>query len=600
MMENRNDPILMGIDGGTGGIRVGLYDKKGSCLCFVSEEYKTDFPKPGWAQQDPCDWWKTLKTAIGKVLEKADIVPEKISALACDTTCTSVVVCLKDGTPLKKWTPIAPAKDLYYNKGQFYDLRCTYSNTIHFDGYYNGQFHTIYGLYINKDSVDIEKSANEKYIGLFSVDYSEASSYKNINIKDSFIRGAYGVGGIIGYSVATIEHCTVDAFIEGDGNHDYDSVYIGGITGHAENITNCVNYGSIHGSGHVGGITGYARSISNCTNRGSVSGRYEAGGIAGKAKMIRVSYNVGSVSGYHNVGGIAGITDNITQCYNAGNISGVLNTSDKIGGIAGSAFVNESYNTGSVTGRGIDPICVSRLTDSYSFNATSYSMNCYYLGEDSLYSDKITSSATALKAEQMTKEYCYKNWDFENIWTMSAEGYPQFLKDAVASLREKEADKPDAENEYKIVCGAVRVWDGETTEAFARGSGTEADPFRIENAKQLAYLAKTVNAGERYARKHFRLECDIVLNNTETDNKMINNWSAYASEWVPIGDDNNCFSGIFDGKGEDGKIHYISGLKVTSDNDSCGLFGYILNGTVKNLNVFESYVCGWNHVGGIC
>ena len=51
MDDTLNNQILMGIDGGTGGIRVGLYDLDGNCLSFASKEYPTDFPKPGYAQQ---------------------------------------------------------------------------------------------------------------------------------------------------------------------------------------------------------------------------------------------------------------------------------------------------------------------------------------------------------------------------------------------------------------------------------------------------------------------------------------------------------------------------------------------------------------------
>ena len=126
MINSEDNPILMGIDGGTGGMRVGLYDKTGNCLSFASEEYKTDFPRPGWAMQDPNDWWHALKVAVGKALEKGQIRPEQISALACDTTCTSVVVCRKDGTPLYPciiWMDVRAGKEadeLLEKTGEFY------------------------------------------------------------------------------------------------------------------------------------------------------------------------------------------------------------------------------------------------------------------------------------------------------------------------------------------------------------------------------------------------------------------------------------------------------------------------------------------------
>jgi len=116
----------MGIDGGTGGIRVGLYDETGNCLSFASKEYPTDFPQPGFAQQDPQEWWKALRIAIQKALEKGNILPEQVCALACDTTCTSVVLCKKDGTPVYPcilWMDVRAGKEaeeLYEKTGEFY------------------------------------------------------------------------------------------------------------------------------------------------------------------------------------------------------------------------------------------------------------------------------------------------------------------------------------------------------------------------------------------------------------------------------------------------------------------------------------------------
>ena len=43
----------------------------------------------------------------------------------------------------------------------------------------------------------------------------------------------------------------------------------------------------------------------------------------------------------------------------------------------------------------------------------------------------------------------------------------------------------------------VNVWNGSIASGFAAGDGTQGNPFQIETAAQLAYFAKTVNAGER-------------------------------------------------------------------------------------------------------
>ena len=126
MLKEKDHPIFLTIDGGTGGIRCGLYDETGRCLSFSSVEYKTEFPKPGYAQQDPNDWWISIKKAIEEALKKGNIDPDQITAMACDTTCTSVVVCKKNGTPLRPciiWMDVRAGKEadeLLNKTGEFY------------------------------------------------------------------------------------------------------------------------------------------------------------------------------------------------------------------------------------------------------------------------------------------------------------------------------------------------------------------------------------------------------------------------------------------------------------------------------------------------
>ena len=93
---------LIGIDGGTASIRVGVFDLQGHCLAFSVKEYGTDFPKPGWAEQDPAEWWMCLQQATREALQKAGVNPGDITALSVDGT-SSTVICLdKEFNPLRK------------------------------------------------------------------------------------------------------------------------------------------------------------------------------------------------------------------------------------------------------------------------------------------------------------------------------------------------------------------------------------------------------------------------------------------------------------------------------------------------------------------
>ena len=131
---------------------------------------------------------------------------------------------------------------------------------------------------------------------------------------------------------------------------------------------------------------------------------------------------------------------------------------------------------------------------------------------------------------------------------------------------------------------AQSVWDGKR-EAIRNGSGTENDPYLIENAQQLAWFVYTVNWD--YAPwtndQHFLLTTDINLNGSP-DN-----------QWIPIGagpsaSGSKYFNGVIDGG-----FHKISGFYIDNDNaigdknsmweSSFAAFFVQLgnNATVKNL-----------------
>ena len=51
---------LIGLDIGTSGAKCILVDDKGAVLASSTQEYPLSTPKPGWAEQDPQDWWDAV------------------------------------------------------------------------------------------------------------------------------------------------------------------------------------------------------------------------------------------------------------------------------------------------------------------------------------------------------------------------------------------------------------------------------------------------------------------------------------------------------------------------------------------------------------
>ena len=92
--------LLLGLDFGTGGIRVGVFDPERRAITATAEAtYVTTHPYPGWAEQSPEDWWAALGDACRRTLESAGY--PTIAGIAVATTASTVVACRRDGMPLR-------------------------------------------------------------------------------------------------------------------------------------------------------------------------------------------------------------------------------------------------------------------------------------------------------------------------------------------------------------------------------------------------------------------------------------------------------------------------------------------------------------------
>jgi xylulokinase len=59
--------VILGLDVGTGGARAVAVDESGGVVAEVSSEYPLMSPRPGWTEQNPEDWWRASKEALGRV-----------------------------------------------------------------------------------------------------------------------------------------------------------------------------------------------------------------------------------------------------------------------------------------------------------------------------------------------------------------------------------------------------------------------------------------------------------------------------------------------------------------------------------------------------
>jgi FGGY-family pentulose kinase len=94
-------PLFLGLDVGTQSVRAALYDERGACAAFATSPLDTTHPHPGWAEQDPAQWWQAACTAVPESLARAGARPEDVVGVGLDCTACTVLPCRADGTPLR-------------------------------------------------------------------------------------------------------------------------------------------------------------------------------------------------------------------------------------------------------------------------------------------------------------------------------------------------------------------------------------------------------------------------------------------------------------------------------------------------------------------
>ena len=208
-----------------------------------------------------------------------------------------------NGTPTYSWTPIGTSSKNY--KGTF-----------------DGNGHTISGLYFNK-TTNNDYPDGGNYVGLIGY-AAKGAAIKNVGVVDSYLYGRQYVGGICGccYNLKTnITNCYNTGTVSG-------TQFIGGICGDNGTQTKCYNTGTVSSSdSNVGGICGIGGTQTNCYNTGMVLGR--SSGICGyNGTQTNCYYLAGSAT--YSGGGVSATAEEFAS----GKIAYLLNGSTSEGNLA--------------------------------------------------------------------------------------------------------------------------------------------------------------------------------------------------------------------------------------------------------------------------
>ncbi|HXG39740.1 MAG TPA: FGGY family carbohydrate kinase, partial [Candidatus Limnocylindrales bacterium] len=102
-VSNRQVSIVvyvLGVDLGTQSLKVLALDEAGRVRARAAATYPVSYPRPGWAEQDPCDWEAALAEALGRLLDESGIRGAEIGGIGVAAQVDGVVAVDDANRPL--------------------------------------------------------------------------------------------------------------------------------------------------------------------------------------------------------------------------------------------------------------------------------------------------------------------------------------------------------------------------------------------------------------------------------------------------------------------------------------------------------------------
>ena len=116
---------LLGIDFGGGASKATLLSEEGVICATNTTEYATNYPKPGYAEQNPDDWVKATCENIKGVLEKSKVKPDEICAVSLDAATHTAVIMDEDFNVIRPaiyWTDTRSTEEVSYLKENYSEI----------------------------------------------------------------------------------------------------------------------------------------------------------------------------------------------------------------------------------------------------------------------------------------------------------------------------------------------------------------------------------------------------------------------------------------------------------------------------------------------
>lgn len=91
--------LFIGIDLGTSAVKILLMSERGTIKKVVSRSYAVEFPRPGWSEQDPGVWWRSVCDGLDGLL--CGIDRSEIRGVACTGQMHGLVALDGDGSVIR-------------------------------------------------------------------------------------------------------------------------------------------------------------------------------------------------------------------------------------------------------------------------------------------------------------------------------------------------------------------------------------------------------------------------------------------------------------------------------------------------------------------
>lgn len=82
----------LGVDIGSSGLKLSFLGEDARAVGPFGAEIQTHFPNPGWAEQNPDDWYTAFQAVLKAALKRSGIAPDDIVGIACDAATHTTVL----------------------------------------------------------------------------------------------------------------------------------------------------------------------------------------------------------------------------------------------------------------------------------------------------------------------------------------------------------------------------------------------------------------------------------------------------------------------------------------------------------------------------